>query len=229
WPIALSHFADATGRDNSGSFEARMITLNKVQLRRGSKMLLDGASVTLNPGEKVGLVGRNGAGKSSLFALFNGSLHEDGGDFSIPRQWRMAQVAQEMPETSESATQFVLTGDTRLVELRQALAAAEGAHEADPDDHDAGMALAHAYTDLAAALRWHDDRDQPRPRVSRRGDRRHAAHRQRATHAIRRQLQQVRGHARAADGAAATGIFQAAGQDRAPAEIHRPLQGQGQQ
>src|SRR5205085_1639566 len=151
WPIALSHFADATGRDNSGSFEARMITLNKVQLRRGSKMLLDGASVTLNPGEKVGLVGRNGAGKSSLFALFNGSLHEDGGDFSIPRQWRMAQVAQEMPETSESATQFVLAGDTRLVELRQALAAAEGAHEADPDDHDAGMALAHAYTDLADA------------------------------------------------------------------------------
>jgi ATP-binding cassette subfamily F protein 3 len=53
-------------------------------------VLLDSASVTLNPGEKVGLVGRNGAGKSSLFALLNGTLHEDGGDFPFPRSgaWR---------------------------------------------------------------------------------------------------------------------------------------------
>ena len=50
-----------------------------------------------------------------------------------------------------------------------------------------------------------------------------------AAHALRRQLQQVRGAARAADGAAAVGLLQAAGQDRAPAEVHRPLQGQGQQ
>ncbi|WP_213954836.1 MULTISPECIES: ABC-F family ATP-binding cassette domain-containing protein [unclassified Variovorax] len=128
-----------------------MITLKNVVLRRSAKVLLDGATVTLNPSEKVGLVGRNGAGKSTLFALFNGTLHEDGGDFSIPKQWRMAQVAQDMPETEESATDFVVGGDTRLVELREALTAAERAHEADPDDHDAGMALAHAYTDLADA------------------------------------------------------------------------------
>ncbi|WP_198969019.1 ABC-F family ATP-binding cassette domain-containing protein [Xylophilus sp. ASV27] len=120
-----------------------MITLKNVVLRRSAKVLLDGASVTLNPGEKVGLVGRNGAGKSTLFALLNGSLHEDGGDFHIPAQWRMAQVAQEMPETSESATDFVLAGDTRLAELRAQLAAAEAA--------DDGMAIAHAYTDLADA------------------------------------------------------------------------------
>jgi ATP-binding cassette subfamily F protein 3 len=61
-----------------------MITLKNVTLRRGTKVLLDAASVTLNPGEKVGLVGRNGAGKSSLFALLDGSLHEDAGDFSVP-------------------------------------------------------------------------------------------------------------------------------------------------
>ncbi|MEJ8823348.1 ATP-binding cassette domain-containing protein [Variovorax humicola] len=128
-----------------------MITLKNVVLRRSAKVLLDGATVTLNPSEKVGLVGRNGAGKSTLFALFNGTLHEDGGDFSIPKQWRMAQVAQNMPETDEPATDFVVGGDTRLVELREALTAAERAHEADPDDHDAGMALAHAYTDLADA------------------------------------------------------------------------------
>jgi ATP-binding cassette subfamily F protein 3 len=57
-------------------------------------------------------VGRNGAGKSSLFALLNGTLHEDGGDFLHAAQWRMAQVAQDMPETDQSATDFVVEGDT---------------------------------------------------------------------------------------------------------------------
>jgi ATP-binding cassette subfamily F protein 3 len=128
-----------------------MITLKNVILRRSAKKLLDGATVNLNPGEKVGLVGRNGAGKSSLFALFNGSLHEDGGDFYVPKQWRMAQVAQDMPETDESATDFVVGGDTRLTELRTTLAAIEEAYEANPDDADIGMELAHAYTDLADA------------------------------------------------------------------------------
>jgi ATP-binding cassette subfamily F protein 3 len=128
-----------------------MITLKNVILRRSAKVLLDGASVTINPGEKVGLVGRNGAGKSTLFALFNGTLHEDGGDFSLPKQWRMAQVAQNMPESEESATDFVVGGDTRLLELRGALAVAEAGHAADPDDAELGMALAHAYTDLADA------------------------------------------------------------------------------
>ncbi|MGK6306449.1 ABC-F family ATP-binding cassette domain-containing protein [Variovorax sp. DT-64] len=125
-----------------------MITLRNVILRRSAKVLLNGANVTINPGEKVGLVGRNGAGKSTLFALFNGTLHEDGGDFSVPPSWRLAQVAQNMPETEESATDFVVGGDTRLVELREALALAEAGHAADPDDPDIGMALAHAYTDL---------------------------------------------------------------------------------
>ncbi|WP_295547681.1 ABC-F family ATP-binding cassette domain-containing protein [uncultured Pseudacidovorax sp.] len=128
-----------------------MIILNNVVLRRGTKVLLDSASVTLNPGEKVGLVGRNGAGKSTLFALLNGTLHEDGGDFSIPKQWRMAQVAQHMPETEDSATDFVVAGDTRLAEAREALAKAEALHAADPDDADAGMALGQAYSDIADA------------------------------------------------------------------------------
>ena len=120
-----------------------MITLRDVVLRRGAKVLLDRVSVTINPGESVGLVGRNGAGKSTLFALFNGSLHEDGGDFTMPAQWRLAQVAQHMPETDEPATDFVLAGDTRLTELRAALAKAEA-------DND-GVAMAHAHSDLADA------------------------------------------------------------------------------
>ena len=117
-----------------------MINLKNITLRRGVKVLLDGASVTLNPGEKVGLVGRNGAGKSSLFALLNGNLHEDGGEFFIPSQWRMGQVAQDMPETSQSATDFVVEGDTQLNAARQEVAAAEAT-----DDYDR---MAHAYMAL---------------------------------------------------------------------------------
>ena len=117
-----------------------MITLKNVTLRRSAKVLLDGVTATINPGEKVGLVGRNGAGKSTLFALLNGSLHEDGGDFFMPPQWRMAQVAQNMPETAEPATAFVLDGDTRLLALRQALHKAEQAGD--------GMAIAQAHSDL---------------------------------------------------------------------------------
>jgi len=117
-----------------------MITLKNVILRRGAKVLLDRVNATINPGEHVGLVGRNGAGKSSLFALFNGNLHEDGGDFFIPTQWRMSQVAQDMPETDQPATEFVVAGDTRLMEVQAQLAEAEAA--------DDGMAIAHAYTDL---------------------------------------------------------------------------------
>ena len=120
-----------------------MITLKNVTLRRSAKVLLDKVSVTLNPGEKVGLVGRNGAGKSTLFGLFNGGLHEDAGDFSLPAQWQLAQVEQNMPETGDSATNFVLGGDTRLAGLREVLTQAE--------DSGDGMAIAHAYTDLADA------------------------------------------------------------------------------
>ncbi len=120
-----------------------MIILKNVTLRRGSKILLDNTSVTLTPGEKVGLVGRNGAGKSSLFAVLNGTLHEDGGDFSIPSQWRMSQVAQDMPETEQSATDFVIEGDTALLAAQQEVAAAEAS--------DDGMQMAHAYMALSDA------------------------------------------------------------------------------
>ncbi|AYH43677.1 ATP-binding cassette domain-containing protein [Azoarcus sp. DN11] len=117
-----------------------MITLKDVTLRRGAKVLLDSTSVTLNPGEKVGLVGRNGAGKSSLFGLLNGTLHEDAGDFFVPAAWRMAQVAQDMPETSQSATDFVIEGDTALLAAQQEVAAAEAS--------DDGERMAYAYMAL---------------------------------------------------------------------------------
>ena len=117
-----------------------MIILKNVTLRRGTKVLLDKTSVTINPGEKVGLVGRNGAGKSTLFGLLNGSLHEDGGDYSIPAQWRMGQVAQDMPETDQSATDFVIDGDITLLAARNEVADAEAS--------DDGMRMAEAYMAL---------------------------------------------------------------------------------
>jgi len=114
-----------------------MITLKNLTLRRGARVLIDDASCTINPGERVGLVGRNGAGKSTLFALLNGTLHEDRGDFSIPTQWQMAQVAQDMPETEDSATRFVIEGDTRLMAAEAEVAAAEASND--------GERMGHAY------------------------------------------------------------------------------------
>ena len=117
-----------------------MITLKNLTLRRSAKVLLDSTSVTINPGEMVGLVGRNGAGKSTLFALLNGTLHEDAGDFFVPPQWRMAQVAQDMPETTQTATQFVIEGDVTLLAAQAEVDASEAS--------DDGDRMAHAYMAL---------------------------------------------------------------------------------
>ncbi len=102
-----------------------MITLRNLTLRRGTKVVLDNVNLTLHGGEKASLVGRNGAGKSSLFALLTGELHADAGDLEFPERWRIAEVAQSMPETDDSATDFVLQGDVPLMEAQAALAAAE--------------------------------------------------------------------------------------------------------
>jgi ATP-binding cassette subfamily F protein 3 len=117
-----------------------MISVRNVTLRRGVNVVLDSASVTFAPGEKIGLVGRNGAGKSSFFGLLNGTLHEDGGEFSIPAAWKMGQVAQEMPETEQNATDFVIEGDTVLLAAQAEVAASEAS--------DDGMRMAHAYMAL---------------------------------------------------------------------------------
>ena len=121
-----------------------MISLKNITLRRAAKILLQDCSAVIQPGEKAGLVGRNGAGKSSLFALLTGQLHEDKGEFFMPSGWRMAQVQQNMPETEESATEFVLAGDTRLTELHAELAQWE--QHADQDT--AGNHIAEIYSQL---------------------------------------------------------------------------------
>ena len=120
-----------------------MITIKNLTLRRGVKVVLQDASLTLNPGEKVGLVGRNGAGKSSLFSLLADRLHADAGDVSMPPRWTIGEVAQSMPETGEPATDFVLAGDLPLAAAQALLDQAE----ASEDGHamaDAHMALEQA-------------------------------------------------------------------------------------
>jgi len=120
-----------------------MITLRDVTLRRGSKVVLEGVNVTVHAGEKVGLVGRNGAGKSSLFALLTDRLHADRGDAELPVRWRIGEVAQSMPETSDGATDFVLQGDLPLQEAEAARAAA--------DAQEDGHAIAEAHLALEEA------------------------------------------------------------------------------
>jgi ATP-binding cassette subfamily F protein 3 len=117
-----------------------MILIRDLTLRRGARVVLDHVSAEIDPGEKVGLVGRNGAGKSSLFALIAGSLQEDSGEFSLPLAWRIAQVAQEMPETAQGASDFVVAGDAHLAATQVEAAAAEAA--------DDGERMAYAYMAL---------------------------------------------------------------------------------
>ncbi|WP_345870739.1 ABC transporter ATP-binding protein [Shewanella algae] len=102
-----------------------MITISDAQLIRGTKTLLDEASLTIYPGHKVGLVGANGTGKSSLLALILGQLHLDKGEISVPSQWRIATVAQETPALEVSALEYVLDGDREFRELETQLAKAE--------------------------------------------------------------------------------------------------------
>ena len=96
-----------------------MIRLSQVTLRRGAKALLEGADLTLHAGERVGLIGANGSGKTSLFALLRGELHADKGDAELPAHWRIAHVAQETPALDRAAVEYVIDGDTTLRQLER--------------------------------------------------------------------------------------------------------------
>ncbi|WP_427309867.1 ATP-binding cassette domain-containing protein [Cupriavidus sp. H39] len=129
-----------------------MIRIDQLVLQRGTKVLFDHTSVTLNPGERVGLVGANGSGKSTLFALLRGELHPDGGDVSVPAQWRVAHVAQETPAVSRTAVDYVIDGDTRLREIEAAIAAAQASGDgSDEGEAHAAYADADGYTAPARA------------------------------------------------------------------------------
>ncbi|MEZ9925742.1 ABC transporter ATP-binding protein [Vibrio breoganii] len=102
-----------------------MITISDIQLLRGGKALLQDASATIHPGDKVGLVGKNGCGKSTLFALMKNELSIDAGDFKQPKHWELAWVAQETPALERTAIEYVIDGDREYRQLEADLVQAE--------------------------------------------------------------------------------------------------------
>jgi len=120
-----------------------VLQLEEITLLRDSRTLLEKANLTIHPGQRVGIIGPNGCGKSSLFALLQGHLHMDHGTLHLPAQWVIAGVAQETPFTERSALDFVLNGDAELRALERALAEAERSHDgsAIADLHDRYAAI----------------------------------------------------------------------------------------
>ncbi len=104
-----------------------MIIFSDIQLLRGGKPLLDQASATIHPGDKVGLVGKNGCGKSTLFALLKNELSIDAGNFQMPSHWELAWVAQETPALERPALDYVIDGDREYRNLEEQLLKAEQA------------------------------------------------------------------------------------------------------
>ncbi|MFA9488248.1 MULTISPECIES: ABC transporter ATP-binding protein [unclassified Mannheimia] len=107
-----------------------MIFFTDLILKRGHSVLIDNSSATIHTGQKVGLVGKNGCGKSSLFALLKNELQPEGGDVSLPKNWAISWVNQETPALDISALNYVIQGDreyTKLIaELDEANAANDG-------------------------------------------------------------------------------------------------------
>jgi ATP-binding cassette, subfamily F, member 3 len=131
-----------------------VIRLSRVSLARGSKLLLEGADMVLNPGERAGLIGANGSGKSSLFALLRGELHADRGEVDFPPNWRVAHVAQETPALERPALEYAIDGDSALRSLEADLARAEAANDGRLiGELHAALADADAYTARSRAER----------------------------------------------------------------------------
>ena len=119
-----------------------MLELRDVSLRRGPRLLFSGANLVLHSGQRVGVTGANGSGKSSLFALLRGELHADSGDCHLPANWTIAEVAQETPALELPALDYVLRGDAELERLQRALREAETAGD--------GQRLAHLHAQIEA-------------------------------------------------------------------------------
>ena len=120
-----------------------MIQFRNLTLARGGRRLIEEASLQIHAGWRVGLVGANGSGKSSLFALLRGELHADAGDCEMPAAWRIATVAQETPALPQPAIEYVLDGDAELRAIERELAQAESPGS----DHD-GHRLAELHARL---------------------------------------------------------------------------------
>ncbi len=105
-----------------------MISLRNLALQRGGRFLFESVNLTIYPAQKIGVTGPNGTGKSSLFSLLRGELHQDSGDFDIPARWVIAHVGQETPALVSSAIDYVMDGDNELRHTERQL---DEAHLAD--------------------------------------------------------------------------------------------------
>ncbi|HEB82983.1 MAG TPA: ATP-binding cassette domain-containing protein [Gammaproteobacteria bacterium] len=117
-----------------------MLQAINLGIRRGSKLLFENTSFQIHPGQKVGLTGANGTGKSSLFALILGQLHADSGDLHYPAQWTLAHVAQEIPDSEQAAIDYVLDGDGEYRKIQAEIQQAEEKND--------GLLLAELHTRL---------------------------------------------------------------------------------
>lgn len=128
-----------------------MIRFQHVSLTRGIKPLLEDVDLTLNPGDKIGLIGANGAGKSSLFAMLRGELHPDLGELDYPAKWRMAYVAQETPALDRPALEYAIDGDATLRKLEAELANLESPAHSTSQDACTGNRIGELHAALADA------------------------------------------------------------------------------
>ncbi len=106
-----------------------MLRFNQLSLRRGARCLFSNANFTIHPGQRVGVTGANGTGKSSLFAMILDQIHADEGEFYRPKGWVIAHVAQETPSDERAAIEYALDGDAELRQTEQALEQAEQNHQ----------------------------------------------------------------------------------------------------
>lgn len=102
-----------------------MIELQNIALQRGTNFLLQDASLRIHDGQKIALIGPNGAGKSSLFALFNGELSVDAGEFNIPAKWRIAHMRQQVEASERSALDYAMDGNHYFRKIEQQIAKAK--------------------------------------------------------------------------------------------------------
>lgn len=131
-----------------------MISLSNIELRRGIKLLLQDAELVIHPGQHIGIIGGNGTGKSSLFKLLLGQIAADAGELFIPKDWRIAHMAQELARSERSAVDYVLDGDP---ELRKVEAAIEKALS--DEDHDR-LAIEYEKMDIANGFDAHSRAEQ---------------------------------------------------------------------
>lgn len=122
-----------------------MIFFTDLILKRGQPVLLENTSVTIHTGQKVGLVGKNGCGKSSLFALVKGELQPEGGDVSLPKNWAISWVNQETPALEISALDYVIQGDREYTGLMSQL------EKANQENNGNQIALIHTQLDTIDA------------------------------------------------------------------------------